>query len=149
MIEGDWHRHIPHLAFGTWAQGVAVPADGQPGLSHAGHLPAGPHPGRAAFPSSASAFQAFPASRLPEKLGLELRGGESQPPGALHGSQPQLHQDSGSTRTRALDPEAVKVSEQALVQRPAERSCPSQRADHSQPGARPAVIRMPKDWCAQ
>ena len=39
----------------------------------------------------------------------------------------------------------MTVSEQALVQWPAERSCPSWREGLSQPGARPAVIRVPKD----
>nr|CAI9704064.1 unnamed protein product [Rangifer tarandus platyrhynchus] len=84
--------------------------------------------------------RAFPASSLPGKLGLELCGDESRPPGAL-----QLHQDCGSIRTRAPGSEAMTVSEQALVQWTAERSCPSRREGLSRPGARSAVIRMPKD----
>ncbi|CAI9168952.1 unnamed protein product [Rangifer tarandus platyrhynchus] len=80
--------------------------------------------------------RAFPASSLPGKLGLELCGDESRPPGAL-----QLHQDCGSIRTRAPGSEAMTVSEQALVQWTAERSCPSRREGLSRPGARQARDR--------
>lgn len=151
LIKGAWLRQILHLAFRTWAKGVAAKAAGSD--SHLLSSRRGPHPGRAPFSSSLISL-CLPWAPRPSLLPGSL--GNSSWNAMVMNHSPSDHTKEARSssselwgiRTQAPHSEALSVSEQIRVQRPPDQSCPLKREDHSQPGPEPAAVGLPMNSCA-